>query len=228
VALQPVARAARPVPAVATGAAAALVVAALVGAAPAWALVAAIALAAAVHSFRLVRLALAIHRYQHRFGPCRGAGFLGMGVLVGGVTVVTSRGGVAGVALTTTMYLLGLLLLPGAATTTVARLRRVLDGVALGTCLLYTAWLLAIAPHGGLDRTALLAWLVACTAASVAAVTGLRAAGGWRGRAARAGSCARRLPVGAAVLATVYRLIARPVPAEHLEAYLAEHRSPSL
>ncbi len=137
-----------------------------------------VGLSTAVQAFRLIRLALSIHRGEHSFGPCRGAGFLGMGVLVGGAAAVA---GVllgdpavlaAGVVAATAMYLLGLLLLPGAAVTVAARLRRLLDGAAVGACLFYTAWLLVIAPNGGL---VLLVGLVATAAASVALITGLRA-----------------------------------------------------
>jgi diguanylate cyclase (GGDEF)-like protein/PAS domain S-box-containing protein len=163
----------------------------LVGALPARnALAFAIGLAAACHAGRLIRLALKIHIGQQRFGPCRGAGFLGMGVLVGGATAVTlavlpaapvgqaGPGGpvaLGGLVATTVMYLLGLLLLPGAAITVTTRVRRLLDGIAVGTCLFYTAWLLFIAPLGNGYPLALVAGLVACSAASVALITGLRA-----------------------------------------------------
>src|SRR5262245_66143308 len=42
--------------------------------------------AAAGPATRLVRLALTIHANQHSFGPCRGAGFLGVAVLATGLT----------------------------------------------------------------------------------------------------------------------------------------------
>src|SRR2546430_14339143 len=44
-------------------------------------------LATPVHAPLLIRLGLAIHRQRHNFGPCRGAGFLRMGVLATGVSV---------------------------------------------------------------------------------------------------------------------------------------------
>jgi diguanylate cyclase (GGDEF)-like protein/PAS domain S-box-containing protein len=172
--------------ALATTTASVLLVAGLIGALPVVAAAAlAVGVSAAVHTTLLVRLALAIHRGRRTFGPCRGAGFLGMGVLVGGATVVGVAGhpgehpatslGLPGLVATTAIYLLGLLLLPGAATTTAARLQRLLDGAAVGICLFYIAWLLALAPHGGQHRSVLVAGLVACAAASVALVTGLRA-----------------------------------------------------
>jgi diguanylate cyclase (GGDEF)-like protein/PAS domain S-box-containing protein len=169
-----------------TLAASALLVAGLTGVLPAvTAAAVTVGSSAAVHAVLLIRLALAIHRGRRTFGPCRGAGFLGVGVLVGGATVVGVAGhpdehlatnlGLPGLVATTAIYLLGLLLLPGAATTTAARLQRLLDGGAVGICLFYIAWLLALTPHGGEHRRALIAGLVACAATSVALVTGLRA-----------------------------------------------------
>jgi diguanylate cyclase (GGDEF)-like protein/PAS domain S-box-containing protein len=155
----------------------------MTGAAPvAWSVAVAAAVATAAHAGRLIRLALSIHVRLHRFGPCRGAGLLGMGVLVGGLTLVglasvaprSAPIRVGGLLATTTMYLLGLLLLPGAAVTVAIRLRRLLDGAAVGTALFYTVWLFLI-PAGAQAGTALTAGLVSCAAVSVALVTGLRA-----------------------------------------------------
>jgi diguanylate cyclase (GGDEF)-like protein/PAS domain S-box-containing protein len=171
-------------PGLATGTAAVLLVLGLTGAMPvAGAAALAVAVSTAAHASRLIQLALSIHVRQHRFGPCRGAGFLGMGVLVGGVTVVGLAGvapasppvRVGGLLATTTMYLLGLLLLPGAAVTVAIRLRRLLDGAAVGTALFYTAWLVLIPVDGIRTGLALTAGLVACAAMAVALVTGLRA-----------------------------------------------------
>jgi diguanylate cyclase (GGDEF)-like protein/PAS domain S-box-containing protein len=170
-------------PPLATGTAAVLLVLGMTGAAPvAWSVAVAAAVSTAAHAGRLIRLALSIHVRLHRFGPCRGAGFLGMGVLVGGLTLVGLAGvapqsgpvRIGGLLATTTMYLLGLLLLPGAAVTVAIRLRRLLDGAAVGTALFYTAWLVLI-PAGAQAGTALTASLVACAAVPVALVTGLRA-----------------------------------------------------
>jgi diguanylate cyclase (GGDEF)-like protein/PAS domain S-box-containing protein len=105
-----------------------------------------------------------------------------MGVLVGGATVVGVTGhpaehlGLAGLVATTGMYLTGMLFLPGVATTSAARLQRLLDGAAVGTSLFYTAWVLFLAPYGSRHPHAVVAGIVACAAASVALVTGLRAA----------------------------------------------------
>ncbi|MEU7872338.1 EAL domain-containing protein [Dactylosporangium sp. NPDC049140] len=141
--------------------------------------------AALLHAGALIRLALRIHHGRRDFGPCRGAGFLGMGALIAGAGVAVT--GVLAlvpgpVAAATTLlaaptYLLGLLLLPGAAPTLGARLRRLLDGAGIGVSLFYCAWVLALgrtAPPG----TGPLRLAVAVTgsvAVAVAVVTGLRA-----------------------------------------------------
>src|SRR5436190_20612062 len=73
-------------------------VAALAGAAtigPVLALVATAvlaALAALIAGDRLVRLALRIHQGQHSFGPCRGAGFLGLASLLTGAGTAIACG----------------------------------------------------------------------------------------------------------------------------------------
>jgi diguanylate cyclase (GGDEF)-like protein/PAS domain S-box-containing protein len=146
--------------------------------------------AAVVAGVQLVRLALTIHRSQHSFGPCRGAGFLGVAALLtgvgtavaGGTSVGVGAGLAALVSLGTTAvaapaFLLGLLLLPGAAPTLGVRLRRFLDGLGIGIALLYTGYLLLPGDSGPTDDGAALAALaVGCLAIAVALMTGLRAA----------------------------------------------------
>src|SRR5439155_11607279 len=151
-------------------------------------------------------------RERHSFGPCRGAGFLGMGVLVGGVaagaagvvgftagTTIAAWTAGAGLAVAIPMYLLGLLLLPGAAGAVTTRLRRLLDGAGSGVCLMFAAWLLLIDPSPGLRALPLAVVLATCMAVAVAAVTGLRAA---RYRPA-ALACAGGASLGIAGLATL-------------------------
>src|SRR2546430_5655610 len=110
---------------------------------------------AAVHGALLFRLALAIHHRHGSFGPCRGVGFISLGVLAGGGTAASAAIGRlpqvagAGLVLAVLCYLTGLLLLPGAAPTFVARLRQSLDALGLAACFLFTAWVAVIAPHGG-------------------------------------------------------------------------------
>lgn len=111
-----------------------------------------------VHAGSLIRLALRIHHGRRDFGPCRGAGFLGMGALFTGVGVAATGVAATGVAALTPSiaapglvaavttlvaaptFLLGLLLLPGTAPTVSARLRRLLDGAGIGVTLCYSVW----------------------------------------------------------------------------------------
>ena len=151
---------------------------------------AAVGLATAVHTTLLVRHALAVHRQRHSFGPCRGAGFLGMGVLAAGTSVVAAvvlvaSGGTTGptgarvltggLLAATALYVLGLLLLPGAAPGPLARLRRVLDGLGIGVSLLFTVWLLAVAPRHGTRTLPVVVALLLCAGLSIAVITGVRA-----------------------------------------------------
>jgi diguanylate cyclase (GGDEF)-like protein/PAS domain S-box-containing protein len=143
--------------------------------------------AAAAFTTLLVRLALALPH-----GPCRGAGFLGMGVLAGGVglvAVLAAPAALVGRAMTvgflpsTVLFLLGLLLLPGTAPTWRSRLRRALDGVGMGTSLFFAGWLLVIVPLAGdgpgpagpRATLAVLVWLVATAALVTAALVAVRA-----------------------------------------------------
>ena len=162
----------------------------------------AVGLATVVHAALLVRHALAIHRepapgldqqggarpQEHSFGPCRGAGFLGLAVLAAGTAVVAAVAVVAdgqatgpagarvltgGLLAATALFVLGLLLLPGAAPGPLARLRRLLDGLGVGVSLLFTVWLLTPG-HGTGALPATVALLLAA-GLSIAVVTGLRA-----------------------------------------------------
>jgi diguanylate cyclase (GGDEF)-like protein/PAS domain S-box-containing protein len=138
---------------------------------------------AALVTYRLWRLALQIHAKQHNFGPCRGAGFLGMGTLAGGLTAIMltlvdadHRAAVSAVGLgaAVTTYVLGVLLLPGAATTLGMRLRRACDGVSIGVSLAFAGWLLP--PPGGMPPAALAGFLFMVGGLSIVTVTALRAA----------------------------------------------------
>ncbi|MDG4823466.1 EAL domain-containing protein [Asanoa sp. WMMD1127] len=144
-------------------------------------LAAATALTAAVGTTRLVRLALRIHARVHSFGPCRGAGYLGMGTLATGLSVVllpvAPAGGRAliaaiGLAFASVLYVIGLLLLPGAATSTHARLRRCFDGVSLGISIAFAVWLLP--PQGPMPAAALTAALLGSFGLATATVIVLR------------------------------------------------------
>src|SRR5689334_13162425 len=135
-----------------------------------------------------MRLALAIHKLHHSLGPCRGAGFLGLGLLFCGLGAagagisaavfgLPTAAPVLAVAtvLTAPCLLTGLLLLPGAAPTLGARLRRLLDGVSIGVSLLFTAWLLVVSPASGTGPVALIVTTTCCIALAATVVTGLRA-----------------------------------------------------
>ncbi|MER7001900.1 EAL domain-containing protein [Dactylosporangium sp. NPDC000555] len=166
-------------------AAAALAAAAAIGPVPGLVAVAAVAgPAALVRAGELIRLALRIHRGRGGFGPCRGAGFLGLGALFTGAGVSVTGlpwfdpGPVAAATTLAAVpaYLLGLLLLPGAAPTLGARLRRLVDGAGIGVSLFYCAWVLALdrsTPAAGPLRLAVA--LTGCVAVAVAVCTGLRA-----------------------------------------------------
>jgi len=138
----------------------------------------------------LIRLALHIHGRKHSFGPCRGAGFLGLGTAfaaltaaAGSLLAVTMGPGPAASALgigaiaVATAYVTGLLLLPGAAPTIAIRLRQGLDGTGVGTAVFLVAWLLVLVPSGTPPVTGLrlLVGLVTSVALAMTVVTGLRA-----------------------------------------------------
>jgi diguanylate cyclase (GGDEF)-like protein/PAS domain S-box-containing protein len=139
----------------------------------------------------LVRQARETRRTPAGAGACRGVGLLGVGVVAGTLTVVATcaagwllpagsptagRLAVGGVAVTALAFVLGLLLLPGAAPAVIGRLRRFLDGTGVGLCLFYSVWVLAIGPAGGLRTAAFVVAATACCAVAVALITGLRAA----------------------------------------------------
>ncbi len=148
-----------------------------------------VAVGALIAAIVLMRMAWAIHLINHSFGPCRGSGFIGLGLLFCGL-------GTAGAGLTAVVFgpspaahvlavatvltapclLTGLLLLPGAAPTLGARLRRLLDGVSIGISLLFTAWLLVVSPASGTGPVALTVTTTCCIALAATVVTGLRAA----------------------------------------------------
>lgn len=135
----------------------------------------------------LVRLALALPH-----GPCRGAGFLGMAVLTGGAGPVAValapaawavRALVAGYLVSGACYLLGMLLLPGTAPHWRARLRRLLDGLGMGSCLFFAAWMLVIVPLAGRGpgpagpraTTVILVWLALAAAVATVVLLVVRA-----------------------------------------------------
>jgi diguanylate cyclase (GGDEF)-like protein/PAS domain S-box-containing protein len=144
-----------------------------------------------VSAFVLIRLSLRIHARAHSFGPCRGAGYLGLGTAVAaattavaGVLAAVSGPSAATIALqmgtatAATSYATGLLLLPGAAPTVGARLRHGLDGAGIGTAVFLVTWLLVLAPadRGVPSGAQVLVGLTVSVALAVTVITGLRAA----------------------------------------------------
>ena len=80
-----------------------------------------------------------------------------------------------GLFFTVGLFLLGLLLLPGTAPTLVSRLRRVLDGITVGCCVFFIAWVLVFATLG-LRGAGLTVTLLGSIAIGSITVAGLRAA----------------------------------------------------
>jgi diguanylate cyclase (GGDEF)-like protein/PAS domain S-box-containing protein len=147
-------------------------------------LAAAVAAVSAPVAIRLIRMALVIHAAGGGFGPCRGVGYLGTGVLASGLTALAlplvpaaARPVVilAGLLVALPPYLFGVLLLPGAASTVSMRLRRGFDGLSLGVSLAFVGWLMP--PAGGMPPIALAVALLAAGGLSIIAVSAVSACG---------------------------------------------------
>jgi diguanylate cyclase (GGDEF)-like protein/PAS domain S-box-containing protein len=129
----------------------------------------------------LVRTALRIHHDDGTFAACKGAGFIGCGTFCAGITavlpVIDPPGfgvyGVVAVTVTAVNYILGTMLLPGAATSTPVRLRRIYDGVGLGVSLGFAAYL--ITPMSKTPALSLTTTLITAAAISIITVVALRA-----------------------------------------------------
>ncbi len=158
------------------------------------------ALWSAWYGVRLILRALGLHQADVRRAPpgshvgytgaCRSAGLLGIGFLATAVScgcgaVVTLSAGstrsasglfAAGLAVAAAFFIPALLLMPGAAADPVARLRRALDAVSVGICLLFTSWVLVIAPEGRIDSLGFWIAIVTCCVLSLTVMTVLRAA----------------------------------------------------
>ncbi|MDT4992668.1 MAG: hypothetical protein QOH97_2560 [Actinoplanes sp.] len=126
----------------------------------------------------LVDSALAIH-HRTGFAACKGAGFIGMGALATGLTVVLpalGAGGLAaaaGLGLACLSFVLGISLLPGAASNVATRLRRIFDGLGLGLSVAFAAYLV---PSMTRDHPVVLSsLLVTSTAVAMIVVIALRA-----------------------------------------------------
>jgi diguanylate cyclase (GGDEF)-like protein/PAS domain S-box-containing protein len=114
---------------------------------------------------------------------CRCAGFFGLGVLASGLTAVAlPLAGPArwpllatgGLVVAAVMFTVGLLYVPGVASSIVSRLRQALDGLVIGISLALVGWLLA--PHIGTAHPfGYVAAVAAATYASITAAALLRA-----------------------------------------------------
>jgi diguanylate cyclase (GGDEF)-like protein/PAS domain S-box-containing protein len=129
----------------------------------------------------LVHTALAIHRSDGTFAACRGAGFIGMAALATGVLaalLLLDPPGLGfyaagGLAVVSGFFILGTMLLPGAATTAAVRLRRAFDGLGLGISLGFAAYL--VTPLCERPYAALACVLATATGVSIVTVIVLRA-----------------------------------------------------
>jgi PAS domain S-box-containing protein/diguanylate cyclase (GGDEF)-like protein len=74
-------------------------------------------------------------------------------------------------------FLLGLLLIPGVPLSPLGRVRRTLDGLSMGVCGLFIAWVLMF-DREGIRRPGFMAVLVSCTAFCGMVIAGLRSAAG--------------------------------------------------
>jgi diguanylate cyclase (GGDEF)-like protein/PAS domain S-box-containing protein len=127
--------------------------------------------------------------------PFRPTGFLSAGILIAAMSTVAAIVArevapaarvsdvplpveipLIGLFFTVGMYLIGLLLMPGAAPTVVGRIRRCLDAVGIGVCGFFIVWLVLF-DTAGLRGGALTAVLLASVAFAAMAVAGLRAMG---------------------------------------------------
>jgi diguanylate cyclase (GGDEF)-like protein/PAS domain S-box-containing protein len=123
----------------------------------------------------LVHTALAIHHDDGSFAACKGAGFISCGTFFAGVTatlpLLDPPGfgwlGLFGVAAAATGYVLGTVLLPGAATSLPVRLRRIYDGIGLGVSLGFAAYLMTPMPN----TPPLSLATTLCTAAAISIIT---------------------------------------------------------
>ncbi len=162
------------------------------------AVIGAVGLTTAVYTALLVARALRLHITA---APCQGVGLLGMGVLAGGAglvggAVLASRAGayaasragayavVVGVAASVVLFLVALLLLPGVAPSVRSRIRRLVDGLAIGTCFFFAGWSLLVIPLSGDHAgpvgphvvTAVTLLVVLCSALATLTLIGMRAA----------------------------------------------------
>jgi diguanylate cyclase (GGDEF)-like protein/PAS domain S-box-containing protein len=147
-------------------------------------------------------------------GSCRCTGMLGLGVLAGGLSVaalpyvdVAGRPVLmsCGLATAALLFTVGLLYVPGAATTRLGRLRHALDGLVIGLSLAFIGWLLI--PRIGVEyRFGYLAAVIVVTYVSITIAALLRTS---RQRPAL-GRCGAGTILAVVGLALLVVLAARP------------------
>ncbi len=161
------------------------------------------------YALRLMILAVKQHFGPDRSsGPSHSAAFLSVGLLAAcvasastcaltilgatsfGGTVAAGHVSLAALCVAACAYVPGMLLLPGAAATTLARRHRGVDGMSVAACLLLLAWVLALLPHGSLGEFGFWPSVLVCVTLSVAVVAGLRATPARIGALACAGGAA--------------------------------------
>lgn len=159
-----------------------------------------VAVVAGYLGIALIRFAIRAHR-DRTAGVCRSAGMLGVGTIIVGLTglVVTASfaSGVgpvqvahlvaAGLTAATVPFALAMLVMPSATTSVVARVRRALDGVSVGICLLFTSWVLVIAPKGSITSLGFWIAVLTCCVLALVVVSALRPSYGRRHIAVCAG-----------------------------------------
>ena len=148
--------------------------------------------------FLLIRRAWHLHvgvpGVQGFSARCRSAGFLGLGFAIISMTCLVNallmqlevpvryiaQVAASGVTIAMGIFVAALLVMPGASSSPIARLRRALDGLAIGIFLLFTFWMLVIAPRGHIDSLAFWISILTCSVLSIAIVSALRSGPAWR------------------------------------------------
>jgi diguanylate cyclase (GGDEF)-like protein/PAS domain S-box-containing protein len=156
----------------------------------------------------LVRAALEIHHADRTFVACKGAGFIGLASLATGLTAViplwdppgAAVWATCGYGVTVTLYAVGVLFLPGQATTWVVRTRRAFDGAGLGVSLAFAGYLIPPVGHQHVDTLPVTVLGAVAIAITVVAVLRSRPHGG---PSMRCGAGAIAVMVGLGIIASM-------------------------
>jgi EAL domain-containing protein (putative c-di-GMP-specific phosphodiesterase class I)/GGDEF domain-containing protein len=146
-------------------------------------------------------------------------GLFGLGRM--SIAVLVAAGGLLAGA----TFLPALLLMPGSSTSLAVRVRRALDGVIVGLCLMFCAWTVVIDPYGGFSGVAFWVVLFHCGVLSTAVIAGIRPRRGRRGAMLCAGG------VGAATVGLIALAAAfaqHPAPAALVPVGIALMAAPVL